>query len=73
MMFFRYSLGRGGPVGMVSCGTLLIIMGLLFISPFIAFLIHAIGWFFVALGVMVAALGILTWIMRSGGDRIEPL
>ncbi len=73
MMQFRHSLGRGGPLGMVGCGTLLILMGLLFISPIIAILIKAIGWFFVALGVMVAALGILTWIMRSGGDRIEPL
>ena len=73
MMLFRYSLGRGGPVGMVGCGTVLILMGLLFISPFIAILIKALGWFFVALGVMIAALGLLTWIMGSKGDRIEPL
>jgi hypothetical protein len=48
MMFIRYSLGRRGPVGMVSCGTLLILMGLLFISPLIAILIKALGWFFLA-------------------------
>ena len=58
---------------MVGCGTLLILMGLLFISPIIAILIKALGWFFVALGVMIAALGLMIWIMGPKGDRIEPL
>ncbi|MFQ6029053.1 MAG: hypothetical protein ACE5Q6_16360 [Dehalococcoidia bacterium] len=73
-MLFRSNINWQTPRSLIGCGTVMVLFGLLLLTPFIALLIKALGWFFIALGVIFAALGILTWTMiprRARRDDID--
>ena len=68
---FAYKFNWQGPRAMIGCGAILILFGILLLTPLIAALIKVLGWTLVALGVVVIALGLLVWttLPRNRGDR----
>ena len=59
-MIFRF--GGSGSGAYIGCGAVLVILGLLLLSPLIRWLITALGYIFIALGGVAVAVGILSWL-----------
>jgi len=46
----------------IGCGVLLLLLGLVLISPVVAWLIKAVGWVLIVIGIVVVILGVASWI-----------
>lgn len=51
---------------MIGCGGILTWLGVVFISPVVAWLINVIGWLLIVFGLLVVALGIGSWAWGTG-------
>jgi len=60
----RFRLVSGGPSAGLGCGGLLVLLGLVLISPVGEWLIKALGWVLLAVGVIVVASSIYYWVTR---------
>ena len=67
MMHFR--LGGAGPGPALGCGALLVLLGIILISPVGVFLITALGWVAAATGVLLMVAGILSWLSSNRRGR----
>lgn len=66
---FDLRLGGAGPGPALGCGTLLVLLGIILISPVGAFLITTLGWVTAVAGVVLIVLGILSWLSGNRRDR----
>ena len=69
MLFKQINLGGAGPSAKVGCGGLLLLLGLILVSPVGQWLITGIGWLFVLIGGFSIAIEIYFWIKGSSNDR----
>ena len=61
----QFRLGGSGSGASIGCGALLVVLGLVFLSPVIDWLITALGYVFIALGVVAVVLGVISWLFGS--------
>ena len=64
MQFRMGGMGRGspGPSAGIGCGGVIIVLGLILVSPVGEWLIKSIGWVFIVMGVLIAVAGIFYWM-----------
>ena len=58
-----------GPGAGIGCGGLVVVLGLVLISPVGEWLIKGIGWIFILLGVFIAVTGVYYWIRSPRRGR----
>ena len=62
-MLYRFDMnGRRASFG---CGLLLLLLGLVLLTPLTKFLIDLLGWVLVVLGLIALVLAALSWLFRS--------
>lgn len=61
----QFRLGGAGTGVSIGCGAVILLLGLVLISPVGVFLIKAVGWMVTILGVALVAVGILSWLSGS--------
>ena len=66
---FGLRLGGSGPGPALGCGGLLVLLGIILISPIGAFLITTLGWVSAAAGVLLIVLAILSWLTNNRRGR----
>ena len=49
----------------IGCGVVLTLLGVVIISPVVAWLINAIGWLLIVFGLIVVMLGIGSWALGT--------
>ncbi len=60
----QYRFEPNWPGASIGCGAFLILLGLILVSPVVAWLIKGLGVIFVALGLVIVVLGIVSWLRR---------
>ena len=61
----QFRLGGAGTGVSIGCGAVILLLGLVLISPVGVFLIKAVGWVVTILGVALVVMGILSWLSGS--------
>lgn len=61
----QFRLGGAGPGVSIGCGGVILLLGLVLISPVGVFLIKTIGWVVTILGVVLVVIGVLSWFSGS--------
>jgi hypothetical protein len=59
--------GSSGSRAYIWGGAILVILGLLLLSPLIDWLITALGYIFIALGGVAVVVGIVSWLLGPRG------
>lgn len=59
-MLIRFGGRRSG--ASFGCGAFLVLLGLVFLSPVIDWLVAVLGYIFIALGIIVLVLAVVSWL-----------
>ena len=62
-------MGNSGPGAGIGCGGLVVVLGLILVSPVGEWLIKGIGWILIIMGVFAAATGVYFWIRGPHKDN----
>ena len=64
----QFRMNRAGPGAGIGCGGLVIVVGLILVSPVGEWLIKGIGWILIIMGLFAVATGIYLWIRGPRKD-----
>ena len=64
----QFRMGSAGPGAGIGCGGLVVVLGLILVSPVGEWLIKGIGWILIIMGVFAAATGVYFWIRGPRRD-----
>ena len=59
------NVGWNNAKAVIGCGGILTLLGVVIISPVVAWLLNAIGWLLILFGLIVVALGVGSWALGT--------
>jgi hypothetical protein len=66
-MLYRYDMN--GPRASFGCGLLLLLLGVILLTPLTRFLIDILGWTLIVLGLIALVVAVLSWLFGPRRPR----